>query len=79
MTRTCFKVDADTHAFWLGETIFFRHRRVVVMIDTWWRDLTVWTPPGVTAEDVASAMERVRQDLPRPDTVPTRRLPRIHL
>ncbi len=77
-SRSCW-VDFDTDLSWIGETIMFRHRHVVILIDPWWRNLTVWTPPDATDEEIASAMERVRQVLPRPDTAPTRRLPRIDL
>lgn len=70
-------VDLDTHVLWIGEVVVFRYKRVVVIIDGWSRDLTFSTLPGASPEDIATAMARVRQVLPRPDAVPTRRLPRI--
>jgi len=70
-------IDFDTHVAWVGEVTFFRHKRVVVMIDPWWRDLTFWTFPGASADEIADAMARVRQVLPRQDAMPTRPLPRV--
>lgn len=70
-------VDFDTYIYWIGEVVVVRYKRVAVIVDTWLRDLTFSTLPGASSEDIATAMERVRQVLPRPNAVPTRRLPRI--
>ena len=76
-TFYCERIDFDAHVTWIGETVLIRYRRVVVMIDMWWKDVTFWTRGEASADEISAALERVRRVLPRQDAVPTRRLPRI--